>query len=145
MDANAAPVTAPAKGTASVKLIGMAEKAAAAEPEALEPRKEARHGVRLTCRCHRRKRTRAGLGRRRKKPRTRPCTGVGSRHRCHHRNGAVSGRMRAKAGAPRDAASGRAGYTGGHADRLETRFLSTLKKAHLGQWNGSLEGDRIST
>ena len=28
------------KGTASVKLIGMAEKAAAAEPEALEPRAE---------------------------------------------------------------------------------------------------------
>jgi hypothetical protein len=38
LDANAAP--APTEGTASVKLIGVAEKAAAAEPEALELRAE---------------------------------------------------------------------------------------------------------
>jgi hypothetical protein len=37
-DANTAPI--PTEGTASVKLIGMAEKAAATEPEALEPRAE---------------------------------------------------------------------------------------------------------
>ena len=45
LDANAAP--APTEGTASVKLIGVAEKAAAAEPEALEPRAEgeARRGL----------------------------------------------------------------------------------------------------
>ena len=38
LDANALP--APTEGTASVKLIGVAEKATAAEPEALEPRAE---------------------------------------------------------------------------------------------------------
>jgi hypothetical protein len=37
-DANTTPI--PTEGTASVKLIGMAKKAAAAEPEALEPRAE---------------------------------------------------------------------------------------------------------
>jgi hypothetical protein len=44
-DANVTP--APTEGTTSVKLIGMAEKAAAAEPEALEPRAEgeARRGL----------------------------------------------------------------------------------------------------
>ena len=46
----------PAEGTASIKLIGMAEKAATAEPEALEPRAEgeAWHGLnmsRLTTLC----------------------------------------------------------------------------------------------
>ena len=40
-DVNTAPVpTGATKGTASVKLIGVAEKAAAAEPKALEPRAE---------------------------------------------------------------------------------------------------------
>jgi hypothetical protein len=38
LDVNAAP--APTQGTASIKLIGVAEKAAAAEPEALELRAE---------------------------------------------------------------------------------------------------------
>jgi hypothetical protein len=56
LDANAAP--APTEGTASVKLIGVAEKAAVAEPEALEPRAEGEAGVGLTCRYRRRKRTR---------------------------------------------------------------------------------------
>jgi hypothetical protein len=40
-DTNIAPVpTRATEGTASIKLIGMAKKAAAAEPEALEPRAE---------------------------------------------------------------------------------------------------------
>ena len=45
LDTNALP--APTEGTASVKLIGVAETAAAAEPEALEPREEgeARRGL----------------------------------------------------------------------------------------------------
>jgi hypothetical protein len=43
-DANTAPI--PTEGTASVKLIGVAKKAAAAEPEALEPRAE---GIKV---CH---------------------------------------------------------------------------------------------
>ena len=38
LDANTSP--APTEGTASVKLIGVAEKAATAEPEVLEPRAE---------------------------------------------------------------------------------------------------------
>ena len=38
MDVNTAPV--PTEGTASIKLIGMAKKAATTEPEALEPRAE---------------------------------------------------------------------------------------------------------
>ncbi len=38
LDANTLP--APTKGTTSVKLIGMAEKATTAEPEVLEPRAE---------------------------------------------------------------------------------------------------------
>ena len=37
-DANTTPI--PTQGTASVKLIGVAKKAAAAEPEVLEPRAE---------------------------------------------------------------------------------------------------------
>jgi hypothetical protein len=38
LDTNVAPALT--EGTASIKLIGMAEKATAAEPEALEPRAE---------------------------------------------------------------------------------------------------------
>ncbi len=38
MDVNTTPI--PTQGTASIKLIGMAKKAATAEPEALEPRAE---------------------------------------------------------------------------------------------------------
>jgi hypothetical protein len=41
MDMNATPVpTRATEGTASIKLIGIAEKAATTEPEALEPRAE---------------------------------------------------------------------------------------------------------
>jgi hypothetical protein len=80
LDANIVP--APTEGTASVKLIGVAKKATAVEPEALEPRAEgkAQHG--LTCRCCHRKRTLVSPGHHHERPRQRAHASAGLRHRC---------------------------------------------------------------
>ena len=116
LDANAAP--APTEGTASVKPIGVAEKAAAAEPEALELRAESTAWRRLETLLPPLPRNGLGKpGHHCEEPRT--CAGAGSRHRCDHCKGAHPRANTDQTGTVREAVSECAGCTRGRADCLE--------------------------
>ncbi len=110
LDTNAAP--APTKGTASIKLIGVAEKAATTEPEALELRAESTAWCRLEMLLPPLPRNGLGEpGHHCEEPQT--CTGAGLRHHYDHCKGACPRANMGQTGTVREAVSRCAGCTRG--------------------------------